>query len=344
MKYIIVVLSFLIASQSSASTWNRANDPAQFGQGYEYRFAALPLKGRVSEDKMPWSETYWAAVKGSINYRWNSPSKAGFGYTPPSREAVMRMSRDELAQLSPSEKYDLAMGHYNYPLKHEADYYADTHAKYWNGICHGWAPAALQFKEPKPVDFVNPDGISIPFGSSDVKGLLSFFMAFHADVGIAQVGVRCRKFERALGLPMCKDTNAGALHVIMANELGLRGTGFVAEVDPGSEIWNQPVHGFEVKSYASIQARGNAASAVKVEAEMNYTDELEESQWAPANGTSAFRADKMKLSYILELDTQGRIIGGEWLSNEIPDFVWKTLSPAQFTGEFEGLKQIYQAN
>ena len=236
------------------------------------------------------------------------------------------------------------MGHYLYPLKSEVDYYADRHAKYWNGICHGWAPAALQYREPKAVDIVNPDGLTIPFGSSDVKGLLSFFMAFHADVGIAQVGVRCRKFERALGLPSCKDANPGALHVIMANELGFRQTGFVAEIDPGSEIWNQPVHGFSVKSAASIQPKGNAVSAIQITAEMNYTDELEASRWMPANGTAEFKADKMKLSYTLELDANGRITGGEWLTKDFPDFIWKTLAPAQFSGEFAGLAQIYQPN
>ena len=47
----------------------------------------------------------------------------------------------------------------------------------WAGYCHGWAPAANRFEEPLPVTVRNADGVEIPFGSSDVKALLTYFEA-----------------------------------------------------------------------------------------------------------------------------------------------------------------------
>ena len=98
----------LFLNSSFAENWDSANAPTRFDQNYEYRFGALPLSGFLPAAKIPWSETYWASNQGSINIRWNAPGTPGFGYRSPSNDQVKAMTRDQLKQLSPAEKFDLA--------------------------------------------------------------------------------------------------------------------------------------------------------------------------------------------------------------------------------------------
>ena len=44
--------------------------------------------------------------------------------------------------------------------------------------------------------------------------------------------------------PSCYDVNPAALHVVMANYIGLQGRGFYMDVDPTYEKWNQPVFAY----------------------------------------------------------------------------------------------------
>jgi hypothetical protein len=339
---IIALTTLILSPLANASGWDGANDPSIFSSNFEYRLAQLPLKATLPAEKMPWSETYWPAQKGSINYRWNSPSPEGFGNENPTRDQLMHMSHDQLAQLSPSEKYDVAMGRYSFPLKKEVASGSSPRAKDWAGICNGWAPAALEFREPKPVEVTNPDGIVVPFGSSDVKGLLSYHLAFEADLDVAQVGKRCFKMTRFLGASACDDINPGAMHVILANQLGILHEGFVGEIDRTHEVWNQPIYGFESEIVGSAQSR-HAAQAVRVRTKIYYTDELETSNWEPVNGTDKFKFDHQDVEYILELDSTGRITGGQWITQDVhPDFFWKANKKPIFDGDFKGLNKIYQ--
>ena len=185
MRIISSLLVSLLAQNAMADRWSATNDPAIMDPNFNYNLKQLPVEGKL--DNTPWSETYWPSKQGSINLRWNQPSPVGFGYHSPTRGEVMSMSRDQLARLAPSEKYDIFMGNYDYPLKQEVTGIATPSAKWWSGICDGWSLAALQYKEPKAVDMVNPDGVVVPFGASDVKGLMSYAAARHFDVNSKQV-------------------------------------------------------------------------------------------------------------------------------------------------------------
>ncbi len=340
---VFTLLAQLSVGISHANDWNGYNDPSHFSDHYEYRLSALPQKGAVAPKNLPWSETYWPSDKGSINYRWNAQNPIGFDYGSPSREEALKMSRDELARLAPAEKYDLAMGNYDYPLKGEVAASAGKHAKDWAGICNGWVPAAIQFPEPKAVDYVNPDGIVIPFGASDVKGLLSYMMAFHVELGVVQVGRRCSKIDHVFGRGTCvDDINPGAMHVILANELGLHHQGFAANVALNAEVWNQPIIGYEVQTVGSALSN-HSAQAVHVKLRMDYVDELDASQWEPVIGTSLQQFNHQDLEYTLEMDENGAITGGSWITKHThPNFFWKATELAKFEGDYAGLAKIYQ--
>ncbi len=338
----ILLLSFCTIL-AHADTWDSYNDPSKFDSNYEYRFSALPLNASLSDETRPWSESYWPRNKGSINLRWNSPSHEGFDYRSPSAQEVKSMSLAQLAQLSPSEKYDLARGLYDYPLTtHVAAVNAKRDAKDYEGICDGWTASSIQFREPKPVVITNPDGIIIPFGSSDVKALMSYHAAFNVDLGPVLIGRYCMG---GLGIgtnsARCADINPGTYHVILANEIGLKKQAFASDVEIGKETWNQPIYGFEFEVRGS--ASSNAPKALLIHAKLKYTDELDQSQWEPVTGTSNFLGGVQESDYILEMDSNDRIIGGSWISKYVhPDLFWKPTKKITFTGEFEFLNQIYQ--
>jgi len=326
-----------LQSVAHADEWNGANDPSQMDQNFVYNFAALPTEAILVTK--PWSETYWATKQGSINIRWNTPNPDGFKYSLNSREQVMAMSRDELATLSPSEKLDLYNGNYDYPIHKEVSGVATPSATWWKGLCDGWTMSAIQFKEPNPIDVVNPDGVVIPFGSSDIKGLLAYYSQFRSGVKQVYVGGQCRGLGGIFGGSSCSDINPGALHIVMTNQLGLRNLAFAVDRDPGTQIWNQPAFGF--KTVVMGSAKSKAASGVLVHTTLYYTDELDASSWTPVGGTTRFQSDKIEMDYTLDLDVSGNIVGGEYTDkSDHPDLVWKAGSTIVLKDDFAKVNNL----
>jgi len=337
----LFILGVLLTSTAPtrASPWDGYNNPARFDSTYEYQFSSLPLRGTVHPVDIPWSESYWPRNKGSLNLRWNSPGQEGFGYRSPRYEEVHKMSRNELSQLSPAEKFDLARGLYTYPFStYIAKVMAKRNAKDFEGICDGWTASAIQFKEPLPIDYPNPDGLIIPFGSSDIKALISYVAAYHTNLGSILVGRYCVTFGFG---SRCSDINPGSLHVILGNEIGLRKTPFAADVEIGRETWNQPVFAYEFEILGS--AGSSSAKGYLIQGKMHYTDELEISRWEPVTGTEYFMRAAQDLKYVVELDAQDRIVGGYWVEgSNHPDLFWKATKPILFEGDFSILKDLYR--
>ena len=190
-------------------------------------------------------------------------------YHSPTLEEAKSMSPEEIdKQLSPAEKYDLFRGKYEYPLTHEVLGAKNVGPlrSYWEGICHGWAPASVNHAEPKPVKMFNPDGIEVRFGSADVKalldlmyagrpsGVLGFLRVSGPTAAVNQMGYRCNvdltKNPNAGGT-RCGGVNAGSFHIAMTNYIGIQHRPFVADVAHGREIWNNPVYAYSYKIVGS---------------------------------------------------------------------------------------------
>ncbi len=337
---LIPVLALLGGVNAKADPWNESNNPSTMDKNYEYRFSALPTEADLITK--PWAETYWETAKGSINIRWNLSKPVGFKYDLHSREELMRMSRQELSTLSPSEKYDILLGRYDYPLHKEVSSFASPYVAAWKGLCNGWSMSAIQYEEPKPVDVTNPDGIVIPFGSSDLKGLLSYAAQMKSNVHVDYVGGQCRGLVgRIFGGPDCADINPGAMHVILTNQLGLRNQAFMMDRDPKAEIWNQPVFGYRTTVLGS--AKSDAAQGIRVHTTVFYTDEMDNSSWVPTNGTALFKSDKIEMDYILDLDYAGRIVGGKYVEkSDHPDLFWKPSTNFKMENDFSKLNELVQ--
>jgi hypothetical protein len=330
----ILVLALCPLQIAHATLWDQASDPSTMDSKFEYNLSKLPLYGILSTK--PWSGSYWANQKGSINNRWNAPGAPGFHYHLNTKEELKRMSRNQILQLSPSEKYDVYMGRYDYPLHEEVTGWAESTAPYWVGICDGWSVAATQYKEPNFLDATNPDGIVVPFGTSDIAGLMSFSAAAHFNSVTRQVGSQCEQ-----GYP-CDSINAGSLHIILANQIGMKHEALITQRVHTLEIWNQPTYGFNFEMLGSAES-GSADHGVLVHGTLIYTDELDYPSFYPVTRTRQFMEGRMEMDYILDLDVNGNIVGGTYLAgSDHPGFVWKEMSQLTFTDYMTGVNRLYQ--
>jgi len=253
------------------------------------------------------------------------------------------MSIEELSRLAPTEKLDLLNGNYNYPLKEEVTKNSDKTAASWHGICNGWSPAAINHNEPLPKTLENPDGLMIPFGSSDIKALLSYYYAFkHIVKTTHQMGKRCQFFLE----PNCHDDlNAGAFHIVLSNRIGLLNSSFIADIVGGRQVWNHAVSSYKSEilgthiAPAKNSAKGTV-SRVRVKTVMTYVKGIKKNSWEPVLGTEDQINESLVYEYFLELDAYGMIIGGEWISKVRPDFIWEMEKATSFTDHFRMLSKL----
>ncbi|WP_408096529.1 hypothetical protein ACJVC5_15940 [Peredibacter sp. HCB2-198] len=352
MKRISRLIAFLsLTNVALASTsdmkmaWENISDPEIMSYFFTRTFRDLPLKGEVAPSKKYWSGDYWALRNGNINYRWFAKKKIGWNLRSPTKEEAMRMTIPQLAELAPSEKYDLFTGKYNYPLREEVYRRADPEAEIWEGMCHGWSPATMNHEEPTPKVMRNPDGIEIPFGSSDIKALVSYYYAYGFQTPtVYQMGRRCFKGGFLNFDHDCKDDmNAGAFHIVLTNRIGIDGKGFVADIQRYKEVWNHPINKYSsviVDEYgADNDAAPGAVKTLQIRTTITYVDENGH-DWQPVRGTQKQHEKTANYEYEVELDGFGKIVGGKWLSKARPDFLWLKTKAQKFEGSLSRLGEL----
>ena len=360
-------------STSIKSEWDRANAPERIGlksSSYQPNLAKLPNTGRLAT--RPWSGSYWPTFQGGITYRWNHSSrslKARIFYPIIAMEELK--DPDEIRLLSPAEKYDLLIARPDYPVtnfernrteilrtRSEPDFKIPR----WEGLCHAWAPATHLFDNPAPVTMTNPEGIEIPFGSSDVKALLTYFLHVEDEMTFF-VSRRCNikdeelrqqlrrgeinsaEYLRQMESARCEGVNAGAFHIILANMIGLQQKAFIADVTRDYEVWNQAVHAYEtapVQQSRDIHpdAAPGTTREILMKTRMFYTVEIHTS-WKRVETKNS--ESYLDYAYWLELDRYDNIIGGRWESHERPDFIWSQAKP-EFNGIWTHLADLYKAS
>jgi hypothetical protein len=341
----VITIQLSHAAVDLDRAWMRISDPLIMSSTFNRHFSSLPLTAQVSDTQKFWSSDYWARNKGGINYRWNAPRPSGFNLISPTKNEAASMSISQLSTLAPSEKYDLLIGRYDYPLKTEVAGYARSGSASWEGICDGWAGAALNHHEPKPIVLTNPDGIKIPFGSSDIKGILSWYYARKFAGANSQMGRRCNGSSTSTSENCADDMNAGAFHIVLTNKIGLEGNGFIADIDRGSQVWNHLPHHY-TSTIRNMNLPPLSSSApgtvnmIRVRTIVSYVYLLTRNSWTPVIGTSGQRYTNRTYDYYLDLDSSGNIIGGDWISNQRPDFLWLDRKSTTFTGIYSRLPEL----
>ena len=331
------------------NAWNGWNDPFKMDKNFETDFDKLPLSGNLEGEGLAWPGYYWANNRGGIAQRWRSSNPQDFKYSSPNQSQILGLSKEQINKLSPAEKFDLYMGDYSYPTVSRVWGQTRRGADAWHGICHGVSPSSLNHSEPKTVTLYNPDGIEITFYSADIKALLAYYYAKVSDSKTVQVGKRCFVGARIPFLSSrsgCTDVNPGSLHIIMANRLGISKKGFIADMDRYKQVWNHPAIEFSsrVLRTANGDTRRSAYGTVKrvlVKSKVKYSATINPMENFVI-GTTDAKYDSRIYTYWLELDSSNRIIGGEWVSDDRPDFLWYK-EKAEFTGYWKGIEEIYQA-
>lgn len=228
----------------------------------------------------------------------------------------------------------------------------------WMGICHGWAPAAFSYPRPQnDVTVTAADGsTSVKFYADDIRGLASLKFA-SSNYENLFVGGRCNtedsniKKDRSTGLILdydCFDVNPATWTIIIANRMGVNKKSFVIDATFDFQVWNQPVYSYSMSFFNILNdnqgdlesskvkvgdlassneavlkfirkmASKKATHLVGVNMDLVYIAETSPSH----NPPGADRKVKVTYTYCLELDDQNNILGGEWLQNQHPDFVW----------------------
>jgi Transglutaminase elicitor len=348
MKWTLPLCSLLLMSDPLSASpemiWDRFSDPEIMSYHFSRTFRDLPLQGKVLSENKYWSGGYWALNKGNINFRWYGKNRTGHNLNSPSLETTKKMTIPELAQLSPSEKYDLFTGRYDYPLVKEVSKIADPTAMNWEGICHGWSPASMNHSEPEPKLVTNPDGLEIPFGSTDIKALLSYYYAYaHKAPDTHQMGRRCFRKPSKADKDCGDDMNAGAFHIVLANRIGLDQKGLIADLQRFEEVWNHPITSYRSmivrETLPSTNAAPGSMKQLEVKTIITYVDE-NGNDWRPVLGTVKQAYETLTYQYRLDVNREGVIVGGEWISRERPDFLWIMGRPREFHGILSRLPEL----
>ncbi len=227
----------------------------------------------------------------------------------------------------------------------------------WWGLCHAWVPAAIL--EPEPKRSVTYNGVT--FHVSDIKALL---LTLYDRSDALMLGGRCNEreaerdeFGRAKK-EECRDTNPGAFHVVVTNMLGRYKRAFAEDRTWNFEVWNQPVAKFETEFDYVTAKEANELMGYDGD-EYHFVDRYREQGKEPPVKfahvlTSLYYITESSPSmeplldhidrytrrddyeYILEMDADGNITGGEWVNHQTnstrygnhvyPDFLWLPLS------------------
>lgn len=342
MKLLLILLPLMSFASSDYYPWDWFSDPVIMAQDLRRNFRELPLEGKVISGEKFWSGDYWPLKRGNINYRWHSPRRTGFNLRSPTREEAQRMTQAELSHLSPSEKYDLYTGRYDYPLKHEVERIsANPRAETWEGICHGWAPATMNHNEPTPKGATNPEGIVIPFGSADIKALISWYYANGFISPTHQMGRRC--YGEGSEDECREDMNAGAFHIVLTNKIALRNEGIIVDLKHGGEVWNHPLMSYQSEFIKWSRKKRDSAPGTVRRAKIKTMVRVLNgtgNYWGQIRATSAQKEFTEKYVYYLDLNASHEIIGGDWDSEDRPDFLWVKYRPQEFTGILSRLGEL----
>lgn len=269
------------------------------------------------------------------------------------------LNQEMLEDLSPSEKYDLLIGNYNSPItkamweegKKEVAQFGKI--RDWSGLCHGLAMASLKFPWPKySVKLKSADGkYLIKFYPEDIKALGIYHWGAD-NIPLKKLGGRCELVSprtEASGRikdPNCRDPNPGAFHLALINRIGVQRKSIIMDSSMDAEVWNYPIVSYNFSFFnpetgsKSFKLKGamipladyksdkfsqyrfmGTEYIVGVEAKIEYLTHKKPTQ-EDKDPSSYSSLITVFYRYDLELDSNGKIIGGEWYTNRNPDFIW----------------------
>jgi hypothetical protein len=233
-------------------------------------------------------------------------------------------------------QYDRAFGTNGKAAAWEAAHSAQHAGTPWAGHCNGLAAAGINTPEPRKPVVRN----GVTFSVEQVKALL--VEAYQGTVSSGRVvGGSCSQplTTDAHGRPTddwCRDLNPGSLHLALGNFIGKFGVPVVLDIQNGVQVWNYPA----VSYNASINViDAHEAQRLVTGQSAAYSFNSNAVSFRSVTMTiSLINNTQLFLTYVLELDANGKVIGGEWTgSSKInhPDFVWRLTKPSPENPELD---------
>jgi hypothetical protein len=329
--------------------WSKLDDPGRSPEPLSASWSDLPTQGTVK--RVPWPGYAWETFRDSLNYTW-----AGQGTLSATAKYARVFGIDNLEHAI-SKLYGVA--HSSTVARCSSDdgcrerercgFYPHESQGFcipeWWGLCHAWSNAAIV--EPEPVLPVTLDGVT--FEPNDIKGLLTLVYDRSEFVFVSQ---RCwdshSRGEVELDAhgrpePECRDINPGAFHIYLANYVGLMGRSIIADLAFDSPVGNLPIYSYRVDASKKIslsEARtmvgevmsDEASSAVLVDLSVAYVLSSDAQDTGDLSSRVSQYLKPKSYRYVLELDSDGSIIGGEWVGEsktEHPDFLQIPMGPGR---------------
>lgn len=332
---------------SACAGWSIFEPPTRLCRLEEMDAEALTA---VQSKEPPWSDAAWPLCKGLAAARYADPELPAtqdhellrtYIQERPLASIVEDGLQSEIDLLSPTEKYDLLLGHLDAPLTAAMWRMGHAPAKQdgvpngmidrHTGLGQGWAPASFMLPRPRrTVVLPGPDTrFIVPFLPSDLKALGSLLWA-----------------TTPSAIRVVQHTSAWLWHLTIVHQLGVARRSLIIDAMHDHEIWNQPLLGYSYSYFNPLTRRAtrmlqNAAvkksafdsdpfrkirdpqgvSLVGVAMDVTYV-----AQTPPNHNFSNSPDDDRRLTvrylYDLELDESGKIIGGEWYTSRHPDLLW----------------------
>ena len=295
-----------------------------WNQSFTARFDDLPKSAEIPKEKQPMSGSYYPQVDHGTN-------------------KVMVGGQSAL------QKYDAAFfgGTNTASAWEEANHTSNIS---WAGHCNGFAAAGQRHPTEPKKSVVRGN---VTFAPQDIKALLAEIY-MNADFQFLGGSRGCvTPQSNILGpgsrpdpkiMDQCQGMNPGTLHVAMANWIGRMQHGFVIDVYSGDEVWNYPAISYSVLSSTYVSAQ-QAAQAVDGTGSYKFNPGAVKfvNVHAKISFIEAFNREVLTtrtlgvsdLTYILELDAAGDVIGGEWTGGSIrshPNFIWLAFEPLPSNG------------
>lgn len=258
-----------------------------WGKPLVWKFADLPKNGMVPKERLPYSGYIY-------------PDQFG-GTEVVLRKYDLAFHRGQ-SVASAYERWDVAAhrivtyGRRSFGGRARRSEYTP----HWAGHCNGWTAAAIRHAEPR--ESVRKG--DVVFTPADIKGLLAELYSYSETEFLGGVG---------------QAVNAGTLHVILGNWIGIGRHPIGMDSTVGQEVWNYPIYAY------SSDAKPRGPRAVEVKLNIGYVDmAMMEHHQAPR--TFKFLA----FHYVLDLDDEGNIKGGRFYEDsQMIDMLWTPLKPTQ---------------
>jgi hypothetical protein len=152
----------------------------------------------------------------------------------------------------------------------------------------------------------------------------------------------------------CFDLNPALWHIIVINQIAREKRSFVIDANYDYEVWNQPVTAYKMSyfnpktlepveklndarvrledpeftdQFKKFRNTQKAVEVVGVRMAVSYVVETSpRGRDSDSESHDAIRT--AQYHYDLEIDSEGRVVGGEWYQNRHPDFIWMPVKDA----------------